>query len=369
MATRKMTDVGLLDGLRVDRTDSRPLSIQLAAALERIVVRRKLSPGTVIPGLREIARSAGVSLRVARESVFVLRQKGLVTARPRAGTVVQKGARPTCGGELLIILSGGSDTYWPSVMTGRVESRLLAAGWKTFRYIAYRMPDDRLDASGLDLALAKKPDFILTMTTKDVAAKLEASGIPYALTYHLPYRPKGCVATFRISRDRAVRHLITVCRRQKIRRVLSVTQGLGVGSQEQDFAAAGLAVEVLRVPSESSSNACFSLRSNAYRLLHDRFSRPRANWPDLVYFADDGAAVGGFLALLELGVRVPEDVRVVSFANRGSGPVFIKPVTCIQNDPTEVGDRLADCLIDYFRTGRLRSKMLYEAVWIEGETF
>lgn len=369
MATRKIIAVGLLDGLQIDRTDSRPLSAQLATALERIVVRRRLPPGTVLPGLREIARVAGVSLRVAREAVFVLRQKGFVTARPRAGIVVQKGTRPTCGGEMLLILSGGADSFWPGVMTARIESRLLACGWKTFRYIAYRMLGDRLDASGLDLALAKKPDFILTMTTKDVTAKLEASGIPYALTYHLPYRPKGCVATFSTSLERAVRSMITACRRRKVKRVLAVTQAGGVGSRERDFAAAGMSVEVLSVPSESSANCRFSFRANSVRLLRQRFSRPRSEWPDLVYFADDGAAAGGFLALLALGVRIPEDVRVVSFANRGSGPVFVKPVTRIELDPMVVGDRLADCLIDYFRTGRLRSKMLYEAEWIEGETF
>ena len=46
----------------------------------------------------------------------------------------------------------------------------------------------------------------------------------------------------------------------------------------------------------------------------------------MLYLADDYLAMGVMTALLAHGIRIPEDVRVVVWANKGGGcgPVFTK---------------------------------------------
>ncbi len=42
--------------------------------------------------------------------------------------------------------------------------------------------------------------------------------------------------------------------------------------------------------------------------------------PDFISFTDDGICQGALLAFLKHGVRIPEDVKVLSWSNNGLGP-------------------------------------------------
>ena len=45
------------------------------------------------------------------------------------------------------------------------------------------------------------------------------------------------------------------------------------------------------------------------------------------------AVAGGLIALAATGIRVPEEMRVATLANRGLGPVWFKPLTRLEYDP------------------------------------
>ena len=59
----------------------------------------------------------------------------------------------------------------------------------------------------------------------------------------------------------------------------------------------------------------------------------RADPPDALFFYDDYLASGGLIALAATGIRVPEEMRVATLANRGLGPVWFKPLTRLEYDP------------------------------------
>ena len=54
--------------------------------------------------------------------------------------------------------------------------------------------------------------------------------------------------------------------------------------------------------------------------------------PDALVFYDDYVAAGALLSLARHGVKVPEDVKVLTFSNKGLGPVFFKPLTRFESD-------------------------------------
>ena len=51
------------------------------------------------------------------------------------------------------------------------------------------------------------------------------------------------------------------------------------------------------------------------------------------------------MAILEAGLRIPEDIKVVSFANRGNEPVLGLSLARIENDPAAYGDAVADYVL------------------------
>ena len=75
--------------------------------------------------------------------------------------------------------------------------------------------------------------------------------------------------------------------------------------------------------------------------------------PDLIVFLDDYIARGALLAMAAVGIRIPEDVQVVTMANKGLGPVWLKPLTQFEVDSAAeaeiLSDLVRDCLSDHGR--------------------
>jgi len=55
-----------------------------------------------------------------------------------------------------------------------------------------------------------------------------------------------------------------------------------------------------------------------------------------VFFMDDNPADAGTRAILELGIKVPEQLAIVTHGNAGRSFSFPVPLTCIEFDPAEV---------------------------------
>ena len=75
--------------------------------------------------------------------------------------------------------------------------------------------------------------------------------------------------------------------------------------------------------------------------------------PDLIFFSDDYIARGALPVLMEQGVKVPSDVRIVTLSNRGFPPAFTHPLDTIEFDPSVAGRTLAQRVFDYLRTGKM----------------
>ena len=95
----------------------------------------------------------------------------------------------------------------------------------------------------------------------------------------------------------------------------------------------------------------------------------RSGLPDLIFFRDDHLAVGALLALMAGGIRIPEDVSVVTWANTGLGPAFVKPLTRMEQDNSAIGERVAECVLEYLRTGIFPKDVAVGPKYVIGESF
>ncbi|MFC4586238.1 TetR/AcrR family transcriptional regulator C-terminal domain-containing protein [Sphaerisporangium corydalis] len=75
-------------------TNPDPPYLRIVTEVRRRIQDGELAPGDRVPSTRQIAREWDVALATATKALTVLRQEGLVQARPRAGTTVAAPASP-----------------------------------------------------------------------------------------------------------------------------------------------------------------------------------------------------------------------------------------------------------------------------------
>ena len=114
-----------------------------------------------------------------------------------------------------------------------------------------------------------------------------------------------------------------------------------------------------------------SVRRAAMRAFSARLADGvgRARLPDLLYFADDIVASGALPALLYHGVHIPQDVKVVTIANRGNEPVLPISLARVSFDPFAAGRTIAAAVLSWLETGRFPKDVSFEDSFVPGESF
>ena len=68
--------------------------------------------------------------------------------------------------------------------------------------------------------------------------------------------------------------------------------------------------------------------------------------PDYFFFTDDYLAFGGIAAIEEAGLKIPGDVGVVSWYNRGFGPYPWLDIPRLEMDPERHGEIVARAALE-----------------------
>ena len=86
---------------------------------------------------------------------------------------------------------------------------------------------------------------------------------------------------------------------------------------------------------------------DGYRCARAIFeSRPRADWPTAITCYNDLVAMGAVKAIMDLGMKVPDDVSVVGFDDIKFCETFLVPLTTVRVPKFDMGARAAQMLID-----------------------
>ena len=132
----------------------------------------------------------------------------------------------------------------------------------------------------------------------------------------------------------------------------------------------GIQVETLRYQCRTRlEDEEYEMTSWALSALSRRLSaKGRGTLPDLLFFNDDHIATGALLALALAGVRVPEDVRVATWANKNYAPVFTKPLSRMEMDNAAIGAAIARGVLEYLGTGAFPQDVTVGPKYVRGET-
>ena len=356
---------------KVERTAAGSLSKQMTDGLREAIVSGFYKPGEVLPTILEWSKLLGVSIRVPEAAVAALAKEGLITVQKRIGCVVNPRRQSVWNGRVLVVVPDGDHVYYQNVLVGRVRARVCEAGYMFSQVTVVRKGNGRYDFKQLAHELKAKPDFTLLVENRpEIERLLSKSGVPFGVFGKDRCALPGCVANFRRNNDAVVPDIVAHCERSGIRRILQVDKETGghfnAVPQLRKF---GFEVEEWQTPVLLDFGRAEGAERGAMNAFRERFAKEGRRWlPELLVFTDDFVASGALIAMLMEGVRIPEDVKVISLANTGIGPVFPVSLTRAENNPFHHGDVLADAVVRFLLGRKMRDGELGPE-YIVGESF
>ncbi len=353
------------------RTDAKgvvPLSMQLAEAIKDAIIHRKIRPGDVLPPIRELAAACGSGVKAPRIALEHLAAEGWTRSVRRVGAVVlHRGEDAGSSARVLFYVRQTGFSYYCAGLTAVLEARLTAKGYRPTFINAWGRSEAPTCNRFESLLKENWGLVVLVGGGAEVCRLASAAGHPFMLLNvrsHLPVRhAQGCVGRVGICIDGALSDFVRECSRKGIRRVVQFRYDPDGYDATGFLSAVGIATETVRIGRESSPAAVAQASlARMRRFLSERLL------PDLFLFTDDYIAQGALIAIDAAGVRVPEDVRVATHANRGLGPIWHKPLARLQSDPIAHGRIAAAAILAYLATGQMPPDLELGFVWKTGET-
>ena len=324
----------------VDRKLPRPLVEQVVLGVKQAIDFGRYKVGDIIPPTRDMAEMLGVSRIVTRQAVRRLADNGYLAPRPGVGCVVLSRGVKLWKGSILLVMHRSKGFYYTNAFADELTLLLAKEGWRLVRVLT---KND--DLSLLDLEISHGADFALVMFENEQAVKrLRRAGIPFA-SIGLPVGE--CAFHVHYRREAALEAAVEGLKSEGVKTAWQV----GFEPQPAEFsvlARAGFDSREVIVEKLTSSGSGSS-SSRSFAVFSDILAAGTDKLPDFIYFTDDGICQGAFLAFLKHGIRIPEDVRVLSWSNDGHGPYGYDSIARAQISTSANAATVADNLLAYLK--------------------
>ncbi len=325
--------------------------------------------GELLPPLKTISSTLGVSMIVSRAALRRLADEGMLLAHPGRGSEVLGKGTIMWKGRVLFITPDRNDSYHVNVVCDVLRRRLLAAGYFFNQITVTKDAAGRYDMSQLQLQLKDPALFVVEMFgVPEISREVVAAKVRSVVVARDDGDYSGA-DVIRFASGASVPAFVSACRAARIRRVLQVGFEPGFADAAQALREAGIEVESVCVSAPVQEPGVIETVKRATHEFFASFLARSAARPDLIYFADDHAAEAGLLALALAGVRVPDDMKVVSWSNCGLAPVYVKPVTRMEVDPISNGERLAEYVLWRLGAGPKVPVPVMNPRFVPGDTF
>lgn len=358
----------------IDRHSRISLTDQVAGGLRRAIQSGHYPTGVTLPTLDQTAQFLGVSSNVVQTAIKRLSHEGLVTARPKRGIEVCPVGQHRWQAHVLYLHWGGASSFYEAVSSETVMNRLLArhilvtSGQLNGDEVAAKYPliSSIIHAGPINMAvLAGSAEFVGVFLAENEIPFVHLTGTVMGAPSRLARRV--LVEESRPALEKAVQHAAACGVRSLLMMVLN-NEGDN-GTMRGLAEAAGFSVRMLVAKPADKKDMPAAVQRGGLEGMA-RWLESGEPLPDLIYFADDYLAQGGLTALLARGIRIPEEVQVISWANRDSGPVFPKALTRVEMDPERDGEALVNLVMEALKKPdrKVSKPLLIGPEFIVGET-
>ena len=353
-----------------------PLHRQVADLLRREIQRRH-EPGQRLPSEAMLATQFGVSLVTLREALSALAQEGLLERRHGSGTYVSESSeRPHIAIFSAMDLGGSHPPYFQMRVVHQLMAGLQAAGRPVQVYFGDLQPGAdpavaAISGTGLAEALTKRRVSgliaIAAPPASGLVAQALAAGIPvvgdgpgfaHAVMTDVDAMIRGGID--RLADGGCTRIAVQVWDDPH-------DTGTKVAQIRAALAARRLAAHGEWIVPDLHPHISGSGHRGFARLWNARAEgNALAEWPDGLLLCDDTYFPEAAMAILGAGIAVPDDLQVVSFANKGSGIFSPFAMTALEVDPDAYADACVALLVQLMSgEGEPPERVLIPHAWRE----
>lgn len=354
----------------VNRNDVRTLVEQVTEGLRSAIMAGHYLVGDVLPGSRDLAELLGVSRIVTLAALKKLTEEGYIEPRPRLGSVVRDCGVKVWKGRVLLVCPDGDDCFFQNLFAGELRNQLADAGYLFSEVVVLEGPDGRYDLTRLDAALSAKADFVICLYVREAIIRyLAKHQIPFAVFGEVTKVPRGAVGFVQFDYNGVVSDFVAACQAKGVREVVAVYWHALMCNVVPAFRATGIKVQAINAAPDMKNGRIIGVQRAGLRLFEKLIATRKLKKDAVYFFADDFLTVGALSALSYHGIRSPEDVQVVTWANRELGPVYPRELTRMEMDEVGAGRQAAATVLDYLKTGVFPSGVAVKPQWVPGETF
>ena len=342
------------------------------------MVQQRFEPGDRFFSENILVEKFSVAPVTVRKALDILSDQGLIQRRHRRGTVVLD---PLQHGEFAIVirpqlLESDASPFFretASLLSGKIRE-YNNFDWSSKLHLGEKVDRSRDYPATLDIL---KPDVIKTLRGVfsfhplwELRDSLKQKRIPFVHIAALCSKADAL-----ISYDRNVFYRETL---QYLRTKGCKTIGFGCGrlGPEDERRLDGND----KIFAENAVEAGFSIRDKWMLVIPDNITENKSyecfmkyweqdSHPDAIVIDDDVMACGILRAILHKQIRIPEQIRLVTFANKGVSLPYHLPVTRYEYDMDKTTTAALDAMVKLLNGQKLEQNIIYvSGELIEGET-
>jgi len=356
---------------RIDIDSGTSLTDQMVRGFREAILSGYYRPGDFLPPIRTLERHFGVSLFVPREALSRLANEGLVNPRPRIGSVVtaRTGASSRLG-HVMLVIPDVPGAYYANAFGDVLRAHLAAAGYSFTRVSVTKNLRGAYDPKVLEPEYNRHVDLtVLLYDTPEIARYLSRKGVPFITIGQKSCKLRHCVGNVHRPRNAVADDFFRHCRMAGVKNVLLADwEGEGFSVLE-GVQHPGVKVDMVRVPSKDGGRNPGDIQRGALDFFRGLLTTHRKSLPDLVFVVDDNIACGAFLAILDAGIKVPDELRLAAWTHLGGGVVYPMPLTRMEMDPFDHGSRVVEAIVKHLSGGEFPADISLKPSYIVGKSF
>lgn len=319
-----------------------------------------LKPGDMLPPEQQLAEKYEIARSTVRQAMAELQRSGLITRTRGRGTFIQDDARQRIRNGLdvfALVLPETEPGFYPSLQRSFDE-----AAWRLHNQVLVCQTNNDLD---------RQSNVILQLIDKEVAGiaivptsppptpayqirQIQKAGIPVVFCSRrvegiaapllaIPFREVGRLAG-RAILDQGHRRVTFLCPF-----LTEASRGYLAGLSDAVAADRNASLREVFYLSEKSND--LGIHETELLPALKAILSPRDR-PTVLFVSFDSLAESVYLHLLRMGLRVPEDISLVSFGGRVRNSAALRSLTSVTVDETQLGHR-AVSLLDQMRRREL----------------
>lgn len=334
------------NGLR--REAGGPMYQQLRQDLLARIRRGEFEPGSVLPSENQLCEEYGVSVTTARRAFLELVKEKVVRRKAGVGTIVASEIRQAQINFVSIDYVGDSWRQYSNVM-GEMIGGVSEYAWNHNATLNILGVKDEEAATYLRrLVEDRSTDGVLLRVANDVREEhvdiLEQAGIPYVvIKRRIPGRKMNYVNSDDVTGARMATSYLLDLGHRRIGFVCAKPH-VTIGHERQAGYEEALAEHGFGVDEELIRTEPYFTQEMGYKAVSSLMELPDP--PTAVFVASDTMAVGGYEAVQEFGLRIPEDISVVGYDDVALAAALMPALTTVRTSFYEFGQLSTQLLLE-----------------------